>query len=72
MTHPMPPEPPPQGHLENLQERIEEIAEWYLEMLQKGEYPDLDSLASAHPELAGTLRRHLKFVEMMYEARQGP
>ena len=49
--------------------KVEEILEQYLSRLQAGETPDQEAVLSAHPDLAGPLRRELALVEALHRTR---
>ncbi|MCZ6690767.1 MAG: serine/threonine-protein kinase [Planctomycetota bacterium] len=50
------------------EDRIEEIAERYLEDLHDGVYPDREAIIAAFPQMGESLRRRLRFVEMLFGA----
>lgn len=63
-----------QGDALGAEERMEAIAEDYLERLQRGESPSIEEYARAHPDLAEKIRKllpALRFVEKV-QARQSP
>jgi len=64
-----PPEFESSGSLDKEKEnRIEAIAEEYLEALQAGAAPDLDGVVKKHPDLALWLERRLRLVELLFRA----
>jgi hypothetical protein len=54
----------------DVERRVEELAEEYLDRLQAGERPDRQALLEAHPELAAVLGPRLALVEVMFRASQ--
>jgi WD40 repeat protein/tetratricopeptide (TPR) repeat protein len=52
----------------DLERRVEELAEEYLDRLQAGQPPDRQALLDAHPHLAAVLERRLALVEVMFLA----
>jgi WD40 repeat protein len=49
-------------------QRIERVAEDYLDALQSCRAPDIETLAAAHPAIAGALRVRLRVVAMVHRA----
>ena len=52
-----------------LESKLDQIGEVYLEQLQKGKQPDKRALLVTHQEFAEVLDRHLALVEMLHLAR---
>ncbi len=52
------------------EERIEAIAEKYLEDLRSGSAPDRDRIVRSHPEMSPWLERRLLLVEALLKASQ--
>jgi hypothetical protein len=44
-----------------IEDRIDKIAEEYLDNLQKGENPDRDAICAQHPDIARPLSRRLQW-----------
>jgi serine/threonine protein kinase/WD40 repeat protein len=51
-------------------QRVEKIADAYLDQLQRGESPDRAALLAAHPDIAEPLAEQLDFVDLMHRAQQ--
>jgi hypothetical protein len=62
------PDNSPPGAPEDAEQRVEEIADRFLDQLQAGQAPDRRAVAAAHPELAGLLEKRLAFVESLHRA----
>ena len=69
MNEPKRPGPAGPGGRGDLERRVEEIGERFLQKLHKGETPDPKAVIAAHPDIADLLEQHLAFVEMMYRQR---
>ena len=50
------------------EQRVQKIADRYLDQLQCGESPDRDALLAAYPELAEPLEKRLSLVEQLHRA----
>src|SRR5262249_32011298 len=55
------PDTPPTGP----EEQAVEIAEQYLELLQKGQAPDRQTVLAAHPEIATLLERQFELIDIL-------
>jgi hypothetical protein len=55
--------------MREIEDRIEKIAEEYLDSLQRGESPDRQAICARHPDIAEPLGRRLRLVEIIYEMR---
>ncbi len=51
-----------------VQERLAELLEGYLEELELGLSPDAEELVARHPDLAGAIRAHLAGLDFVYRA----
>jgi eukaryotic-like serine/threonine-protein kinase len=51
-----------------VQERLAEILEGYLDELERGLSPDAEELIARHPQLAGPIRAHLAGLDFVYQA----
>ena len=60
---------PEPGRLTELEARVEDLAEDFLEQLQAGERPSRDAVVAAHPDVADRLEEQLALVEMLHWAR---
>ena len=56
----------------DVERRLDEIAEQFLDRLQAGETPDKATFLAAHPEIAALLEEHLTLVENLHQARLYP
>ncbi len=71
MSETFPPEQPGNSSRpipEDAEERVEEIADRFLDQLQAGEAVDRSAVVAAHPELAGLLEKRLAFLENLHRA----
>jgi hypothetical protein len=55
----------------DVERRVEEIADEYLDRLQAGEAPDRGAVVAAHPDLADLLEGRLALVELMHRVGRG-
>ena len=51
-----------------VQERLAEVLESYLDDLEQGRFPKAEDLIARHPDLAGPLRTHLSSLEFLHGA----
>ncbi len=52
------------------EQRVEEIADAYLDQLQHGDSSNRAALLAAHPDIAAPLAKQLDFVDLMHRAQQ--